>query len=57
MIMENGRVRSWYKWVEENRQPAKNSYEDQGKAKDLESSTIFRNSFNSSMIYLSDDRR
>lgn len=53
--MENGRVRSWYKWVEENRQPAKNSYEDQGKAKDLESSTIFRNSFNSSMIYLSDD--
>lgn len=34
--MENGRVRSWYKWVEENRQPAKNSYEDQGK--DLESS-------------------
>lgn len=22
MIMENGRVRSWYKWVEENRQPA-----------------------------------
>lgn len=55
MIMENGRVRSWYKWVEENRQPA--TLRRPGKG---EGSGIFLRSFEtvstSSMIYSSDDR-